>query len=116
MPRGLQVNGSEVAARGDALSGQRGLHVVAIEVRGKPDHEDEPAYGAVRYRTQGELQALTLGQQTEIPFGCSGAQSQHLREAGQLHAAQGAGEFRETVVIAGLGVIEPIGSAASLIA
>ena len=118
----LIVDDDEIALEllGEALSGAFGadVHVaVARGLLGQANDVDEPADGAMRERERREFETgdVKISEECIVAFGGGSAKGKYLRDAAQLHPAQGAGDFREAVVVARFGVVEPIGSAAALI-
>ena len=112
-PGGLQMDGGEVAAGGDSALGEGGLDTVSICGLGETDDVDEPAYGAIGQGKGRKFEAGDVAKQMVVAF-CGGlAEGQDFVDARELDAAEGAGYFGKAVVIAGFGVVEPLGAKGS---
>lgn len=106
-PGGLLMDGSEVAPGCDAALVESGLHLIAIYGVGKANDIDEPTDGTVRESEWGEFQAGNVAKELVVALGRSMAEGENFFDAGELNAAKSAGDFGETIVVAGFGVIQP---------
>jgi len=106
-PCRLQMDGGKVAAGGDAALGERFLDVFAICEEGKANDINKPADGAVGQGDGWEFEAGDGAQKTVIALGRGVAKGEDFADAGELNAAEGAGNVGEAVVVAGFGVVEP---------
>ncbi len=102
------MNGREVAACGDSAKGQRGLDLIAVDRLWQADDKDKPTDGSARESEGRQLEAGNSFEERVVAFGGGLAHGENFADAGELNAAEGAGQLREAIVIAGLGVIEPI--------
>ena len=107
-PGRLQMDGREVASGGDAALSESVLHMIAIYRVGKANDIDEPADAATGKRERRKFKAGDVAKELVVAL-CGGmAEGENFFDTGELDAAKGAGDFGETVVVAGFGVIEPI--------
>ena len=107
---GLKVDGREVASGGDAALGEDGLDAVAVCRLRQPNDIDEPADCAV-WKSQGwEFEGGEVFEECVVAQGGGLAECEHFFNAAELDAAEGTGDVGEAVVVAGFGVVEPIGA------
>lgn len=116
LPSGLQVYGGEVAASGDAMIGETGAEAIAVGFLRQANDIDEPADGATRERGVGEFEIRDGGEESLVALSGGVTEGENFVDAGELDPAQCAGQLGETVVVAGLGVIQPVGARPALIA
>jgi len=87
LPGGLQMDGREVAAGGDALLSESFLDMITIYGLGEANDIDEPADYAVGKIEWGEFEARD-GAEELVVVGCGGlAEGQYFVDAGKLNAA-----------------------------
>jgi len=106
-PGGLQMDGGEVAACSDPALGESGLDAVAICGLRQTDDVNKPAYGAVGQDEGWKFKAGDGSQEAVVACGGGTAEGKDFFNAGELDAAEGAGDVGKAVVVAGFGVVKP---------
>ena len=109
-PCWLQVDWGEIPPRGDAAGREPSLDEVAVDFPRQANDIDEPAKVSQRECEGGEFETRyrDLCEEIVVTYGGGTAKFKNLRNAGELRASQGAGQIREPVVVAVLGMVQPV--------
>jgi hypothetical protein len=108
-PYRLQVDGSEVAARGDTLLGKCGLNSFAVGAFRQANDIDKPTKLATRKQERRTLETGHIREKGIVALGGLATKSKDLIDSLQLNAAKSASQLRKSIVVARLGVVEPTG-------
>jgi hypothetical protein len=104
------MDGREVAARGDALPEKCGLYSFAVGAFRQANDIDKPTEVATRKQERRTLETGHIREKGIVTLGGLATESEDLIDSPQLNAAKSASQLRKSIVVARLGVIEPIGA------
>jgi hypothetical protein len=104
----LQVDRCEVAARGDALPEKCGLHSIAADAFRQANDIDKPTELTARKLERRTFETGHIREKGIVTHGGLTAESEDIIDSLQLNAAEGARQLRKPIVIARLGVVEPV--------